>query len=558
MQLIECVPNFSEGRNLSIIKQITDEIENSEGVRLLDVDPGADTNRTVVTFVGEPERVIDAAFKAIVKATELIDLRNHSGAHARMGATDVCPLVPVSNISMEETSIWAEKLAERVGRDLQIPIFLYENSAKLNHRSNLAEIRSGEFEGMADKILLPQWKPDFGPQLQHKSAGSTAIGARQFLIAYNINLNSMDRKIATDIALDIREKGRFKRDENGKVIRDDSGKIIMKPGKLKACKAVGWYIDEYKQAQISMNLVDFTITPPHIAFEECRKQARKRGVRVTGSELVGLIPLESILEIGNFYLNEQQRSQGVPENEVINIAVKSLGLDEISDFNPKEKIIEYQINPEFGELASSSIYGFANELSTNSPAPGGGSVSALMGSMGVALSAMVANLSIGKKGFEQKYNAMNSLAVNAQELKKDLLQLIDKDTDSFNVVMEAFRLPKKTDEQKLERNSAIQKATKTATMIPFQILEKCILGLDLAFQSAKEGNPNSITDAGVAGEALMAGARGAFLNVKINLKDIEDTHFINELTNKGNKLIENGKEKLIAIRLQVESILNAE
>ena len=517
MQLIECVPNFSEGRNLDIIKQITDEIETVDGVRLLDVDPGADTNRTVVTFVGEPQNVIDAAFLAIQKAEQLIDMRNHSGAHARMGATDVCPLVPVSNITMEETSDWAEKLAEKVGTDLNIPIFLYEHSAKSKERSNLADIRAGEFEGMGDKIKLPEWTPDFGPAVQHETAGTTAIGARQFLIAYNINLNSMDKKIATDIALDIREKGRFKRDENGKVIRGEDGKILRVPGKLNACKAVGWYIDEYKQAQISMNLVDFTVTPPHIAFEECRKQARKRGVRVTGSELVGLIPLESMLEIGNFYLNEQQRSQGVPENEIINIAVKSLGLDEIAPFDPKEKIIEYQINPEYGELASSTVYGFANELSTDSPAPGGGSVSALVGSMGAALSAMVANLSIGKKGFEDKYQSMNELAVKSQFLKKDLLQLIDKDTDSFNDVMAAFRLPKKTDEHKLERNNAIQDATKNATMIPFEILEKCISGLEFALLIAKEGNPNSITDAGVAGESLMAGARGAFLNVKINL-----------------------------------------
>ena len=556
MQLIECVPNFSEGRNLDIIKQITDEIEKVDGVKLLDVDPGADTNRTVVTFVGKPQPVIDAAFLAIQKAEQLIDMRNHEGAHARMGATDVCPLVPVSNITMEETSKWAEKLGYKVGNELQIPIFLYEHSAKSKDRSNLADIRAGEFEGMGEKIKLPEWKPDFGPSIQHETAGTAAIGARQILIAYKNNLNSMDKKIATDIALDIREKGRFKRDEYKKVIRGEDGKILRVPGKLKACKAVGWYIDEYKQAQISMNLVDFTVTPPHIAFEECRTQARKRGVRVTGSELVGLIPLESILEIGNFYLNEQQWSQGVPENEIINIAVKSLGLDEIGDFDPKEKIIEYQINPEFGELASSTVFGFANELSTDSPAPGGGSVSALIGSMGAALSAMVANLSIGKKGFEDKYKMMNDLSVKSQHLKKNLLQLIDKDTDSFNDVMAAFRLPKKTDEQKTARHNAIQDATKNATMIPFNILEDCISGLDLAILAAQEGNPNSITDAGVAGESLMAGARGAFLNVKINLKDIEDEKFIQDLTDKGNNLISDGESKLAKIRNQVNFVLS--
>ncbi|MAJ43960.1 MAG: glutamate formimidoyltransferase [Candidatus Marinimicrobia bacterium] len=556
MKLIECVPNFSEGCDLSIINQITDEIKSVDGVRLLDVDPGADTNRTVVTFVGEPQRVIDAAYLAIKKAQILIDMRKHIGAHARMGSTDVCPLVPVSGVTMEETIIWAKKLAKRVGDELDIPIFLYEKSAKIKNRCNLANIRSGEFEGMSEKIKLSQWKPDYGPSIQHETAGTTAIGARQFLIAYNINLNTMDKKIATDIALDIREKGRFKRDINGKVIRGDDGNIIRIPGKLESCKAVGWYIDEYKQAQISMNLVDYTITPPHIAFEECRKQARNRGIRVTGSEIVGLIPLKSILEIGNFYLNKQKRSQGIPTNEIINIAVKSLGLNEISQFNPKEKIIEYRIKEEYGLLSSKTIYEFANETSIDSPAPGGGSVSALIGSMGAALSAMVANLSIGKKGFEDKYDSMNHLAVESQFLKNNLLLLIDKDTNAFNDLMTAFRLPKNTELQNKNRYIAIQEATKNATMIPFEILKNCIEGLELALIAADEGNPNSISDAGVAGESLMAAARGSLLNVKINLKDIDDESFKKDLINSCNLLIDKGENFLLNIRNTVNHLIN--
>lgn len=555
MQLIECVPNFSEGRNLDIINQITDEIKSVENVQLLDVDPGADTNRTVVTFVGEPQSVIDAAFLAIKKASEIIDMRNHSGAHARMGATDVCPLVPVSNISMEETVEWSKKLAKKVGSELDIPIFLYEHSAKSTDRSNLADIRQGEFEGMAEKIKQKAWRPDFGPQMVHETAGTTAVGARNFLIAYNINLNTMDKKIATDIALDIREKGRFKRDKKGKVVRGEDGKILRVPGTLNACKAVGWYIDEYKQAQVSMNLVDFGITPPHIAFEEVRIQARKRGVRVTGSELVGLIPLQAMLEIGKFYLAKQRRSEGFPETDILQIAVKSLGLDEVADFDPNEKIIEYQIKEKYGPLVNMKVDAFADELSSDSPAPGGGSVSALIGSMGGALAAMVANLSIGKKGFEDRYEQMNELAISSQALKTQLLNLIDEDTEAFNQVMAAFRLPKKTDEQILERSNSIQEATKHATQVPFSILSQCINGMKFALEAAQSGNSNSITDAGVAGEALFAGAKGAFLNVRVNLLDIDDETFSQDLTKRGINLIEKGRITLEKIQAEVDSKL---
>ncbi len=548
MKLIECVPNFSEGRDLQKIKEITDAIESVQGISLLDVDPGADTNRTVVTFVGEPKPVIEAAFRAIRHASEVLDMRQHTGAHARMGTTDVCPLVPVSGATMEDCVEYSRQLAERVGMELDIPVFLYENSATTEERRNLANIRAGEYEGMAAKLSDPHWKPDFGPARLNEKAGVTAIGAREFLIAYNINLNTQSRAIATDIALDIREKGRNKRDRNGKFVRDENGVPIKVPGKLKAVKAVGWYIEEYAVAQLSMNLVNYKITPVHVAFEETREQARIRGVRVTGSELVGLIPLNAMLEAGRYYLKKQNRSTGIPEKDIIHIAVKSLGLNDISPFDPDEKIIEYRIAPKHGPLAGMTIHEFAHETSRESPAPGGGSVSAVAGALGASLAAMVANLTFGKKKWLPLYDKMCSIADRGQELKDELLRLIDEDTESFNKVMEAFRLPAKTDAEKEKKKALIEDANKYATEIPFKVLKACNKVVDIAIEAAKDGNPNSISDAGVAGEMALAGGRGAALNVRINLNSIEDEIFCKEKRNETEILLTEMDKKLKTLR----------
>ncbi len=556
MKIIECVPNFSEGKNLELIKQITDAIESVSGISMLDIDPGADTNRTVVTFVGEPNVVLDAAFAGIKKASELIDMRTHSGEHARMGATDVCPLVPVSDVTIEECVEYSKILAKRVGEELGISVFLYENSATNNDRINLATIRAGEYEGMAEKIKLPKWKPDYGPTKLNETAGVTAIGCRNFLIAYNFNLNSQSKKIATDIALDVREQGRNKRNEKGKFVRDENGVPIKVQGTLKGTKAVGWYIDEYKIAQISMNIVDYQKTAPHIAFEEIRQQARKRGVRVTGSELVGLIPLDAILQAGLYYLKKQHRSTGIPEEDIIHIAVKSLGLDELGPFNPKEKIIEYQIAEKFGPLANMTSVEFANETSTESPAPGGGSVSALAGSLGAALSAMVANLTFGKKKWDHLFDQMNEIANKGQELKDKLLKLIDEDTNSFNLVIEAMRLPKKTDEQIAERDKAIENANKHATNIPYTVMKSCREVMDIALQAAENGNENSVSDAGVAGEVASAGARGAALNVRINLGGITDKEFCKRMKIDTHATLREVDNILEEIRLTVDNKLS--
>jgi glutamate formiminotransferase/formiminotetrahydrofolate cyclodeaminase len=480
-------------------------------------------------MVGDPESIIEAAFLGIKKGSELIDLRNHGGAHARMGATDVCPFVPISETSMDDCIKYSKILAKRVGAELNIPVFLYEFSAATNDRINLANIRVGEFEGMADKLQLPQWKPDYGPGKPHETAGVTAIGARNFLIAYNLNLNTKDKKIAADIALDIREQGRNKRDENGKFVRDEKGIPIKVPGILKSCKAVGWYIEEYRLAQVSMNLTNFNETPPHIAFEETRRQARKRGVRVTGSELVGLIPLESMIAAGKYYLAKQKRSTGIPIQDIIHIAVKSMGLDDLAPFVPKEKIIEYRIGNRFNNLASMTLHDFTDELSSDSPAPGGGSVAALSGALGASLSSMVANLTFGKKKWEPLFKQMSRLSDKSQQLKDELIQLIDADTESFKLVMEAFKLPNKSEKQEIERDSAIDSAMKEATNIPFQTLKCCRDIMDLALEAAKFGNPNSVSDAGVGGEMANAGAWGAAFNVRINLKDIKDELFCKKM-----------------------------
>ena len=555
MKIIECVPNFSEGVDLAKIKEITDVIESISNIRLLDVDPGADTNRTVVTFVGPPEAVVDAAFLAIKKASEILSMQTHKGAHARMGATDVCPLVPVSGVTMEECVLLSVKLAEKVGSELGIPVFLYENSATNSDRVNLANIRSGEYEGMADKLKIEKWKPDFGPIALHLTAGATAIGAREFLIAYNINLNSHEKKLASDIALDIREAGRAKRNSNGKFVREADGTIVKVPGSLKSTKAVGWYIEQYKQAQVSMNLTNFNITSPHQAFDEVCMQAQNRGLRVTGSELVGLIPLSALINAGLHYLEKQGQSQGIPENDIIHIAIKSLGLDDLGPFDPKEKIIEYRVSEKYGDLANSSISDFVDVLSSNSPAPGGGSVSALAGSLAAALSAMVGNLTVGKKGFESLKSEMNALAIDGQQLKDKLIKYIDDDTNSFNSVIDAMRMPKKTDDEINIRHLAIQEATKIATYSPLSILEACADVMPLAKLAVNKGNPNSISDAGVAAEMAHAGAQGGAMNVLINLTDIEDEAFCNEMKIKVEEILLTVNEQLMDIRKTVISAL---
>lgn len=556
MKIVECVPNFSEGRDLNKIKIITDAISSVSGISLLDVDPGADTNRTVVTFVGDPDTVLEAAYLAIKTAASVLDMRMHHGAHARMGATDVCPFIPVSDVSMEDCILLSKRLGEKVGSELNIPVFLYENSASKPERQNLANIRAGEYEGMAEKLKSKEWIPDFGPAKLNENAGVTAIGAREFLIAYNVNLNTQSKKIATDIALDIREAGRRARNSKGKFFTDEAGNPVMKPGKLKSVKAVGWYIDEYKLAQISMNLTNYNITPVHIAFEESRIEARKRGVRVTGSELVGLIPLKALLDAGQYYLKKQNRPTGIPAKDIIHIAVKSLGLDDLAPFNPNEKIIEYKIGNKFGELATMPIHEFMDELSRETPAPGGGSVSALAGSLGASLTAMVSNLTAGKKKFADVFDKMVKLGDNSQKLKSQLLKLIDEDTDAFNEVMNAYRLPSGNDHEISAKNLAIERANQVATNVPLKVASACAEAMTLAIEAATLGNPNSISDAGVAGEMAHAGAHGAVLNILINLSNITDLEYCNNLRNKSEQILSSVDADLITLRDIVAKKLN--
>jgi len=527
MKLVECVPNFSEGRDMAKIDQITNEISGTEGVKLLDVDPGKDTNRTVVTFIGNPEAVIEAAFKAIKKASEVIDMSKHKGAHPRMGATDVCPLVPVSGVTMEDCAELARKLGKRVGDELGIPVYLYEEAASKPERKDLANVRAGEYEGLPEKLKDPDWKPDFGPAEFNPRAGATAIGAREFLIAYNVNLSTRDVRIAKEIAFTIREKGRLKRDNNGKVIRDENGKALRIPGKFKACKAVGWYMEDFGRAQVSINLVNYKITPPHIVFDECSKLAEKFGVRVTGSELVGLIPLEALLQAGRYYLKKQGKTTGVPQSELIHIAVLSLGLSDLYPFEPEKKIIEYQVERS-SSLVEMKINEFTDFLSTDSPAPGGGSIAALCGGLSSALSSMVAALTHGKKGYEEVFNEMEEVGIEAQKLKDEFLGDVDRDTEAFNRLMDAIRLPKKSEDEKRVRAEAIEEATKEATLVPFNVLKKTLKAAELARRVAEKGNKNSISDGGVAALAARTAAEGAYLNICINLPGIEDKKFKEE------------------------------
>ncbi len=521
--IIECVPNFSEGRDMNIIKQITDEIETVEGVRLLDVDPGKATNRTVVTFVGNPQAVIDAAFLAIKKAGELIDMSKHSGEHPRMGATDVCPLIPVSGISMEDTVEFAKQLAKRVGEDANIPVYLYEYAASAPYRSNLADIRSGEYEGLAAKIIKPEWKPDYGPAAFNARTGATVIGARDFLIAYNVNLNTTSTRRANAVAFDIREKGRQKKDDNGKVVKDANGEPVWVPGLLKNVKAIGWFIEEYGVAQISINLTNMNTTPLHVVFDTACERATARGLRVTGSELVGLVPLQALLEAGKYFLRKQQRSVGVGEAELVRIAIKSLGLDELGPFDPQKKVIEYRLRDiDTKKLVDMTVTRFAQETASESPAPGGGSVSALCGAMGAALGTMVANLSSHKKGWDHRWEEFSDHAAHGQELIKEMLYLVDEDTNSFNAIMAAFGLPKATDEEKAARKAAIEVATIYAIKIPFRTMEVAFQAMDLAIQMAAKGNPNSVSDAGVGALCARTAVKGCYLNVRINAQDLKE------------------------------------
>ena len=533
-QLIECVPNFSEGHDMNIIKQITDVIETVEGVVLLDVDPGATTNRTVVTFAGEPQPVIDAAFLAIKKASEIIDMSKHHGEHPRMGATDVCPLVPIAGITMEETVEYAHKLGKRVGEELNIPIYFYEEAATKPEWRNLATVRSGEYEALPEKLGKPEWKPNFGPNEWNDfvaHTGATAISARNFLVAYNFNLNTTSTRRANAIAFDVREAGRIKK-VNGKKVLDENGNPVREPGTLKATKAIGWFIEEYGIAQISMNLTNIAITSVHKAFDEVDAKARARGIRVTGSELVGLIPLQAMLDAGKHYLYKQQRSTGIPDSEIIKIAVKSMGLDELKPFNPREKIIEYVLEDKQAKqqkLVDLTVSAFTETTASEAPAPGGGSISAAMGAFGSALATMVANLSSHKRGWDERWKEFSDWAEKGKSHYEELLYLIDEDTEAFNRIMAAFQLPKSSEEEKAVRKQAIQDATRYAIEIPFKVMQTIYKSMEVIRAMAEIGNPNSVTDAGVGALAARSGIKGAFLNVRINAGDLDDKAWVEKL-----------------------------
>ncbi len=532
-RLIECVPNFSEGRDMNKIREITDEIESVEGVMLLDVDPGRDTNRTVVTFVGEPEAVCEAAFRAVRLAARIIDMSKHHGAHPRMGATDVCPLVPVAGVTMEETVEYARALAKRIGEELSLPVYCYESAAFNEKRRNLASVRSGEYEGLKKKLEDPAWKPDFGPARFDAGAGAVIVGARDFLVAFNINLNTSSVRRANAIAFDVRERGREKREGNpitGKVVRDADGNPIMIPGSLKEVKAIGWYIPEYGFAQISMNLTNIGVTPVHVAFDETSRKAEARGVRVTGSELVGLIPMQAILDAGRYFLHRQKRSAGVSDEELIKTAVRSMGLSELKPFKPEERIIEYILSDKTKKrLVDLSLASFVWETAAESPAPGGGSVSAAMGAMGAALGAMVANLSSHKRGWDDRWEEFAIWAEKAVMMQKRMLELVDEDTDAYNGIIEAFSLPRKSEEEKAVRDAAVEAATLHASQVPLTVMKEAFKVFEMLGEMTTKGNPSSVTDGAVGVLAVRACIRGAFLNVRINVKDLKDRTKAQEL-----------------------------
>lgn len=559
MKLIECVPNFSEGKDKNIINAITDEIKKVKGATLLDVDPGADTNRTVVTFVAGPEALICAAFNAIKKASELINMEEHKGAHPRMGATDVCPLIPISGISEEECIELSKKLAEKVGSEIGIPVYLYEKSASKPEWKQMANIREGEYEALSRKFKDEKWKPDYGPFKFNPKSGATVIGVRDFLIAYNINLNTKNSKIAKDIGLSIRDTGRLKRDINGKIERDDDGKKLRIPGTLQSCKATGWYLPDFNIAQVTMNLIDYNTTGIHTAYEEVRRQAEIRGVLVTGSEIVGLIPIKAILDSGKFYLSKQGMTQGITEKEIIDMGIMSLGLSSLYKFEPEKKLIEYRVGArKRGDLVSKKVFGFVDEIAADSVAPGGGSVSALLNSMAAALCTMVANVTYSLKNFSHRKAEMEEVAIEGQKMKDRLLNLIDEDTEAFNDIISARRKSKKTEKEKILREEAIENATKKAAEIP---LETCKLGLDslkLINNNVEKINPNSITDIGVGALSALAGVEGAYLNVIINLKDIKDKDFNTDITKKSENYLNEAKKLKNSIMKKVYSIMEGE
>src|SRR5213079_1229462 len=527
---IECVPNFSEGRDPDIIRQITDAIASADGVSLLDVDPGATTNRTVVTFVGTPKTVVEAAFRGIQKAAELIDMRKHKGAHPRMGATDVCPFIPISNVNWKEAIACAKELAKRVGDELKIPVYLYEKAAKNPSRANLAVIREGEYEGFSDKIKQAEWHPDFGPNEFNAKSGATVIGAREFLIAYNVNLNTKAVRRANSVAFDVREQGRVKTEDgtpSGKPVLDANGEPVRIPGMLEHVKGIGWFVKEYGVAQVSMNLTNIEETPLHAAFDACVESAAKRGLRVTGSEIVGMVPKASLVDAGRYFLRKQQCSEGVSEEELIEIAVRSMGLGELKPFVPKEKVIELKIASAapVSSLADLNMREFCNETLSDSPAPGGGSVAALMGALGASLGGMVANLSAGKRGWDDKIEYFSDWAVKAQRLKDDLLSLVDEDTNAFNKVMDAFGLSRDSADEKAARAAAIERATKHAAEVPLKVMETAAKSYQLLSEMAEKGNPASISDVGVGALSTRACIEGAAMNVRINLGQLKDEKF---------------------------------
>jgi glutamate formiminotransferase/formiminotetrahydrofolate cyclodeaminase len=559
-KLIECVPNFSEGRDMSIIKQITDVIEGVDGVTLLDVDPGATTNRTVVTFVGTPDEVVEAAFQAVKKAQQVIDMRWHKGDHPRFGATDVCPLIPISGVTMDEVAEYARKLGRRIGDEIGIPVFLYENASASEIRRNLASCREGEYECLKDRICSPEWKPDFGPSEFGESvarSGATAVGARDFLIAVNFNLNTTSTRRANAIAFDVREKGRPKREGNpitGKIVTDDAGAPVMTPGTLKGTKAIGWMIEEYGIAQVSMNITNLSQTPLHVAFDEVSEKARKRGIRVTGLEIVGLVPKQTIIDAGKYYLAKQRRSLGVTESEIVKIAIRSMGLDDLKPFDPAEKIIEYVLEKEesMTKLIDMTCRDFADETASESPAPGGGSISAYMGALGAALATMVANLSSHKAGWDDRWEEFSEWAVRGQKIKDELLNLVDEDTNAFNGIMEAFGLPKTTEAEKAARSQAIEEATRYATEVPFRTMQSAFDAFEVVKAMAENGNPNSVSDAGVGALCVSSAVMGAFLNVKINAAGLKDRAYAEQVVAEGTEI----ERRAISLESEIMSIVN--